>query len=185
MGIVTRPNKVVSGAPDFNSGDILYDSDLNGDANTIFNEFNGKISNANIDPAAAIEGSKLADLSIAAIKLMTDSVTTPKILNDAVTAAKILALAVTLAKLNISVYSHAAVINIAGEVAGVPGSTAIDTGLSDTTTQPFLAYRESLTDYTISFHLVKRTGTWKVLFVNPGSGAVAINANEFKVAYFS
>lgn len=49
---ITRPNTYVSGA-------TILASEINDDFNTIYNEFNGSISNANISASAAIAGSKL------------------------------------------------------------------------------------------------------------------------------
>ncbi len=53
-------------------------ADYNTPINTLANEFNGNIENANIKANAAIAGSKLADGSIATAKLADDSVTDAK-----------------------------------------------------------------------------------------------------------
>lgn len=62
MGIINKSNKP-SGGTDWQDGDIVSDSgseNLNTDFNTIYNEFNGNIENANIKASAAIAGTKLA-----------------------------------------------------------------------------------------------------------------------------
>lgn len=51
---------------------------INGPVNTIANEFNGNIDNANIKSGAAIDASKLADASIATAKLADSAVTPAK-----------------------------------------------------------------------------------------------------------
>jgi hypothetical protein len=60
----------------------------------------GGLIDANIDAAAAIAGSKLADDAITTAKIDDDAVTTAKIDDDAVTTAKILDANVTPAKLS-------------------------------------------------------------------------------------
>jgi hypothetical protein len=60
----------------------------------------GGLIDANIDAAAAIAGSKLADDAITTAKIDDDAVTTAKIDNDAVTTAKIDDGAITAAKLD-------------------------------------------------------------------------------------
>lgn len=58
-GTITRPLKS-NGSTSFTNGMVIQDSDLNGDANTIYSEFNGNISNVNIANAAAIAASKIS-----------------------------------------------------------------------------------------------------------------------------
>lgn len=70
-------NISVSLPADGTTGDV---ADYNTPINTIVNEFNGNIDNANIKSGAAIATSKLADDA---------GITTAKIANDAVTATKI------------------------------------------------------------------------------------------------
>lgn len=53
MGTITRPNS-------YSSGGTILSSEVNDDLDTIYNEFNGSISNANIDSSAAIAYSKLS-----------------------------------------------------------------------------------------------------------------------------
>ena len=53
MGTITRPNS-------YTAGDTIIASEVNNDFNTIYNEFNGGIDNANIDSSAAIAYSKLS-----------------------------------------------------------------------------------------------------------------------------
>lgn len=55
MAIITRPHF-------YTSGNKAKSTEVNNDFNTIYNEFNGNIANANISATAAIVGSKL-DLS--------------------------------------------------------------------------------------------------------------------------
>lgn len=58
-GTITRPVKS-NGSTSFTNGMVPQDSDLNGDANTIYSEFNGNISNVNISASAAIAASKIS-----------------------------------------------------------------------------------------------------------------------------
>lgn len=58
-GTITRPIKS-NGSTSFTNGMVPQDSDLNGDANTIYSEFNGNISNVNISASAAIAASKIS-----------------------------------------------------------------------------------------------------------------------------
>lgn len=53
MGTITRPNSFVA-------GNTIIASEVNDDLNTIYNEFNGNISNDNVDAAAAIAASKIS-----------------------------------------------------------------------------------------------------------------------------
>jgi hypothetical protein len=55
------------GGTDWDTGEVLTATRLNGDINPIVNEFNGEIDNANIASDAAIEMSKLDDTTAAAI----------------------------------------------------------------------------------------------------------------------
>lgn len=57
-GTISRPSKTFGGNS-FNNGVIPDASDFNGDHDTIYSEFNGNISNANIASNAAISGSKI------------------------------------------------------------------------------------------------------------------------------
>ncbi len=57
-GLITRPTKT-NGQTSFTNGMVPQDSDLNGDPNTIYAEFNGNITNANISASAAIAASKI------------------------------------------------------------------------------------------------------------------------------
>ena len=52
MGIIVKPET-------FSAGNIIIASEHNNNFDTIYNEFNGNITNANIDNAAAIAYSKL------------------------------------------------------------------------------------------------------------------------------
>jgi len=53
MGTITRPNT-------FASGDTIIASEVNDDLDTIYADYSGSISNANIDASAAIAESKLS-----------------------------------------------------------------------------------------------------------------------------
>jgi hypothetical protein len=55
-------------------GDTIDASDYNVPVNTIVNEINGNLDNSNIDSAAAISGSKLADGSVPPDKLATGAI---------------------------------------------------------------------------------------------------------------
>jgi len=57
--IITRPTKTTGGTS-YNDGTIPHASDFNGDADTVYNDYNGNITNANISGAAAIAGSKIS-----------------------------------------------------------------------------------------------------------------------------
>lgn len=57
-GLITRPTKS-NGQTSFTNGMVPQDSDLNGDPDTIYAEFNGNIANANISSGAAIAASKI------------------------------------------------------------------------------------------------------------------------------
>lgn len=52
MGTITRPNSFVA-------GNTIIASEVNSDFNTIYNEFNGNIENANVKSSAAIAASKI------------------------------------------------------------------------------------------------------------------------------
>lgn len=56
---ITRPLKS-NGSTSFTNGMVPQDTDLNGDVDTIYSEFNGNISNANIKASAAISASKIS-----------------------------------------------------------------------------------------------------------------------------
>lgn len=62
-------------------------ADYNTPINTIVNEINGNLDNANIKANAAIAGSKLADGGITTIKLEDEAVTPPKLGLGTATAA--------------------------------------------------------------------------------------------------
>ncbi len=64
MALVTKANT-------FSSGATIFASEHNTNFDTIYNEFNGNIVNANIGSAAAIENSKLNLASISQNVVMT------------------------------------------------------------------------------------------------------------------
>jgi hypothetical protein len=53
MGVITRPNSFVANT-------TIEPTQVNDDLNTIYSEFNGSISNANIDSSAAIAATKIS-----------------------------------------------------------------------------------------------------------------------------
>lgn len=53
MGTITKPN-------DFTAGSTIVASEVNDNFDTIYNDYNGSISNANIDASAAIAESKIS-----------------------------------------------------------------------------------------------------------------------------
>jgi len=57
-GTISRPTKTFGGTS-FINGVVPDASDFNGDIDTIYSEFNGSVSNANISSSAAIAGSKI------------------------------------------------------------------------------------------------------------------------------
>lgn len=69
MGLITKPNT-------FSAGAVIIASEHNSNFDVIYNEFNGNISNANIDANAAIVDTKLAQITTA------NKVSTSAITND-------------------------------------------------------------------------------------------------------
>lgn len=80
MAIISRH----ANAP-FENGETLSGVDLENDFDTIYVEFNGNIDNSNIASGAAIDGSKLAAVSVANAKFIADTLTTAKMAASAVT----------------------------------------------------------------------------------------------------
>lgn len=62
-----------------NDGDTVDAADYNTPITTIVNEINGNLDNANIDSAAAIAGTKLADSAITTAKINDAAVTSAKL----------------------------------------------------------------------------------------------------------
>lgn len=56
MALITKPNT-------FSAGETIVASEHNSNFDTVYNEFNGSISNANIDGSAAIVDTKLAQIT--------------------------------------------------------------------------------------------------------------------------
>lgn len=71
MGLISKPNT-------FAPSTTIDSSDVNANFDTIYNEFNGNISSANLDSSAVDSGS-LADGAVTTAKLGTGSVTTAKL----------------------------------------------------------------------------------------------------------
>lgn len=90
MAIISRPNKPVGGlgGPTWVTGADLYASELDSDIQTIYDDYNGRITNANIKSDAAIEGTKLADapFGIPTAKLNTGAVgSSAQVVNNIIT----------------------------------------------------------------------------------------------------
>lgn len=110
MAIITRPIKL-GGGTDYVAGNDELAQEFNDDINTVYNDYNGNITNVNCSPIMALEGSKLADApsgvstakindgAINTVKLADNSVTTAKIIDLNVTTIKIAALAILLGKI--------------------------------------------------------------------------------------
>jgi hypothetical protein len=64
-------------------GETIDAADYNTPINTIVNEINGNLDNSNIDAAAAIAGSKLADSAITTAKIADANVTNAKLATGA------------------------------------------------------------------------------------------------------
>lgn len=62
-GTITRGIKSGTGSTDFGSGATILSSEFNTDFNTIYNEFNGSIADANVGASANIDPSKIGDYS--------------------------------------------------------------------------------------------------------------------------
>ena len=81
MGSIIKPNT-------FASGETIIASDFNDNFDTIYNEFNGSISSANL-ATGAVTTTKLADDAVTAAKLADDAVVTANITNASVTSEKL------------------------------------------------------------------------------------------------
>lgn len=73
MGVITQPWSTLA------AGDPVDAAAMRNYLDTIRNEFNGNIDNANIKAGANIDGAKMADLSISTAKLANSAVTSGKI----------------------------------------------------------------------------------------------------------
>jgi len=86
MSIITRPIKTGGGTDVVKGNDVLA-NEWNGDMNTIYSDHNGKITNANIDPTAAIAGNtgKIASKpsGIGTDQINAKAVTSIELANDA------------------------------------------------------------------------------------------------------
>lgn len=78
MAVITKPNTFTAGA-------TIVASEHNDNFDTIYNEFNGSISNANVDSSAAIANSKLNLASISQAVTFTNDVTLGAGASDSVT----------------------------------------------------------------------------------------------------
>lgn len=114
MSIVSRPTKTGGNTTYVDevaaNNKIIKAAEVDGDFNTIYNDYNGNVTNANIAPTAAIATSKLAvdggittghlaDNAVTSAKIADGTIVAADLANDAVTTAKILDGAVTLAKM--------------------------------------------------------------------------------------
>ena len=114
MGLITRPNKTASGTRDFANTSLIKASELNGDADTIYDEFNGNVDAANLKNSAvttakindaAVTTAKIADANVTLAKMASNSVDANKLVDGAVTKAKVGAAAVSLDKLDNVIYT--------------------------------------------------------------------------------
>ena len=127
MGIIVRPNKP-SGGPDWVAGDDALAANFNGDANTIYNEFNGNTDNANIKALAGIEGTKIATApnGIPTDRINDSAVASAKIADGAIIAAKIPTASIIKGKLKLVEVTEAfSVVVVAGSnkiVTVTPGA---------------------------------------------------------------
>lgn len=80
MGIIAKPNEFVDATP-------AEASEVNDNFDTIYNEFNGSISAANL-ATNAVTTAKITDSNVTTAKIADSNVTTAKIADDAVTPAK-------------------------------------------------------------------------------------------------
>lgn len=89
MSLITRCIKAGSGTIEWVPDTDILSAEADLDMDTIYDEFNGRITNVNIAPLAGINGSKIASASITATQLAANAVTTPAIADGAVTLPKI------------------------------------------------------------------------------------------------
>jgi hypothetical protein len=90
MSIITRPIKT-GGGTDYVAGNDELAQEFNDDANTIYNDYNGNITDANCSLTMGLQGTKLADApnGVSTSKINDSAVTTAKILDSNVTGIKI------------------------------------------------------------------------------------------------
>lgn len=81
IGIIVKPSS-------FSPSTTISSSEVNADFDTVYNEFNGNISAANL-ASNSVTTAKIADSNVTTAKIADSNVTTAKIATDAVTAAKI------------------------------------------------------------------------------------------------
>jgi hypothetical protein len=101
MSIVTRANKAGSGTPNYVPNTTILSDEVNLDFNTLYDDYDGNITDANIAVGANIDGAKLANQTITGAKLVNETITATQLADDAVTTVKILDANVTTAKLAI------------------------------------------------------------------------------------
>lgn len=82
MGVINKPYT-------YSANTTISSSKVNANEDTIYNEFNGSISAANL-ASDAVTTAKIADSNVTTAKIADDAVTPAKIASDAVTAAKML-----------------------------------------------------------------------------------------------
>jgi len=89
MAIITRPIKT-GGGTDYIAGNDELAQEFNDDANTIYDDYNGNVTNANCAANMGLEGTKLADApnGIPSAKINDLAVTTAKISNDTIPTVK-------------------------------------------------------------------------------------------------
>ncbi len=114
MAIITRPIKT-GGGTDYVPGNDELAAEFNADANTIYTDYNGNITDANCSATMGLQGTKLADapsgvptakindLAITTAKINDGAVTTAKLADANITTVKILDGNVTAPKLSVDV----------------------------------------------------------------------------------
>ena|SRR5437899_6905940 len=90
MAIITRPIKT-GGGTDYVAGNDELAAEFNADANTIYTDYNGNITDANCSLTMGLQGTKLADApnGIPTAKINDLAVTTAKLNDGSVTAIKL------------------------------------------------------------------------------------------------
>lgn len=83
MSLINKPNT-------FSPNTTISSSAVNSDFDTIYNEFNGSISAANL-ATNAVTTAKIADANVTTAKLADGAITTAKVADDAITSAKVAA----------------------------------------------------------------------------------------------
>jgi hypothetical protein len=198
MGIISRPNKPIGGGggPNWVAGADLYADELDDDMQNLYDEFNGKITNANCSASMALEGTKLANSpsGIPSTKYNDKSVTADKIANDgatdslrAISKDHIKDNAVSARSLNETIYTG---ITLPGTLLGA-NAVRFNTGLAVATNRMTGYYwersgapgAEALA--VVSFELDTSTNTWWVVIGNPNPSNITFSSVLIRVTYIS